>query len=769
MKKLLFITVLILVGHFATGQWSYYDKRSTTKTSDLIIDNPVILGQHTNTIKQLGFLAGYDNFFTLGSESKIVVYDLTGKVIDDFQENAGVKYCYRSPIGKSLIAIMDNGTVDLLGLNTTRSVAFTMDKFLKKGPEIVFARYNTQGDRIVTLSSQGIRIWDTLAKPIQDIALEQEYTAFDVSNDMRYFLAYGVKDGNAYIFNNQGSVLARLNDGNEIIKAAHFFANDMYVLTLNARNNLTIWDMDGKQIYSTTATRLEYNKQTQKYLLKSSNSLKLIDRYFKKSESLQTAYGSNITDATMFQDGSRYIVGYENKDLVIYNLEGLELARLLGHSGMIYEILVSKDQKKVIARSALNTYIWDVSKAVELTKETAVLSTELQTSSSALRIENIQVNNSKEPVTANPGQTIKISGMLAGLKEKNLNVEVLSVSISSKEEWLNSKTDLTIEEDASTANFEISVKVPDDITSKSIVFDVKIKNNNLTLFTSNLQKIKTIGISDIDINIPNRVSSSESIDPNKRENKYALIIGNENYQSGSSSINGTEVNVAYARNDAESFKKYAINVLGVPEGQVYLSIDVTLANIKTNVAKIAKFAELSEGKAEIFVFYSGHGLPHPETKKPMILPIDVQATNAELAYSIDEMIATIEKGNPSKLIAFIDACFSGVGKNGGNLLAQKGTRVKPDKSSVSGNTILISSSSDDEPSHIFEEQKHGFFTYHMLKLLQSSEVVTYKQLYDKLRIQLPKSVLKVKGANQTPTIAASPSLGTAWEQWNITD
>ena len=46
-------------------------------------------------------------------------------------------------------------------------------------------------------------------------------------------------------------------------------------------------------------------------------------------------------------------------------------------------------------------------------------------------------------------------------------------------------------------------------------------------------------------------------------NRYALIIGNEDYSSFQNSTH-TEINVIYAKNDAKIFKEYCIKTLGIP-------------------------------------------------------------------------------------------------------------------------------------------------------------------------------------------------------------
>lgn len=85
-------------------------------------------------------------------------------------------------------------------------------------------------------------------------------------------------------------------------------------------------------------------------------------------------------------------------------------------------------------------------------------------------------------------------------------------------------------------------------------------------------------LSKVDINIP--------INP-KVDNRYALIIGNEDYSSFQSELN-YEQNVDFAENDAKIFKEYAINTLGVKEDNLYFLTNATLGQMKQKISLVCK-------------------------------------------------------------------------------------------------------------------------------------------------------------------------------------
>jgi archaellum component FlaG (FlaF/FlaG flagellin family) len=86
-------------------------------------------------------------------------------------------------------------------------------------------------------------------------------------------------------------------------------------------------------------------------------------------------------------------------------------------------------------------------------------------------------------------------------------------------------------------------------------------------------------VSDVDRNIPYVEASNP--------HRYALIIGNEDYATHQVGIQ-TESNVAFARNDARSFKSYCERTLGVPAANIDFITDATAARTKQALDKLYK-------------------------------------------------------------------------------------------------------------------------------------------------------------------------------------
>ena len=101
----------------------------------------------------------------------------------------------------------------------------------------------------------------------------------------------------------------------------------------------------------------------------------------------------------------------------------------------------------------------------------------------------------------------------------------------------------------------------------------------------------------------------------KVNNRFALVIGNEDYKSKQSTLS-SEQNVDYAVNDASIFKKYCLNTLGVQEDNMFFLIDATAGQMNQQIDMITKLVNKVGSKAELIVYYAGNGYPDELTKVP---------------------------------------------------------------------------------------------------------------------------------------------------------
>ena len=265
-------------------------------------------------------------------------------------------------------------------------------------------------------------------------------------------------------------------------------------------------------------------------------------------------------------------------------------------------------------------------------------------------------------------------------------------------------------------------------------------------------------MSDVDVDIP----GSAKQDPNR----YALIIGNEDYSSFQRDLT-TEADVLYARDDASAFYEYAQKMLGIPERNIILSLDATSAEMRQGLMKMNLIAKNTGGQAEFFIFYAGHGLPDEETKQPYLVPVDVSGKFIKLGIPLAEFYQSLTEFPTKKTTVFLDACFSGGARNQG-LYASRGIRVTPKNEMLKGNVVVFSASSGEESALPYIKKHHGLFTYYLLsKLKDSRGELNYKDLSQFMEQQVALESILVNSKEQHPKTNVSADVVDVWEEWTL--
>ena len=253
--------------------------------------------------------------------------------------------------------------------------------------------------------------------------------------------------------------------------------------------------------------------------------------------------------------------------------------------------------------------------------------------------------------------------------------------------------------------------------------------------------------SDVDINIPERETKSE--------NRYALIIANENYSMVS--------NVPFAMNDGEMFAEYCQKTLGIPEKNMLLYKDASFGIMLNAMDKVENLARARNGDMELIFYYAGHGIPDEASKDAYLLPVDSDGKQTRVCYSLNDVYKKLGELNTLSVTVFLDACFSGAKRDGGMVVEARGVAIRPRPSAPTGNMVVFSAVSDNETALPYKEKGHGMFTYFLLKKLQeTSGDVTLKDLGDYIRQKVSSESILVNDKIQTPTMTASFSGDDDW-------
>jgi len=297
----------------------------------------------------------------------------------------------------------------------------------------------------------------------------------------------------------------------------------------------------------------------------------------------------------------------------------------------------------------------------------------------------------------------------------------------------------------------VRVKIDQDLVAQNNVVINAIAAPTLAVTKASLS-------SEVDKNIPQ--------EPRKDANKFALIIGNEEYSRYQQGLN-TEMNVAFARNDASIVRDYAVQALGFPESNVFLLQDATIGEMNQKLDLISKLAAKTGSNAELLFYYAGHGLPDENTHIPYLIPVDVSGTNIYQAIKLSEVYKKLSETGAKRITILLDACFTGGGRGSG-LLTARSVKVKPTEETLEGNLVVFAATSGEQSALPYTKEKHGMFTYFLLKKIQeSSGNLTYKELSDYVTKNVSLESLRVNQKEQDPAVNLSADVAGAWQSWKL--
>jgi hypothetical protein len=190
----------------------------------------------------------------------------------------------------------------------------------------------------------------------------------------------------------------------------------------------------------------------------------------------------------------------------------------------------------------------------------------------------------------------------------------------------------------------------------------------------------------------------------------AIIIGIEKYRR--------VPDADFANRDASAFYDYARRALGIKPENIRLLVDD-----KADAAEILRAfktwlpTRVNKNTTDVYVFYSGHGLPSEDGGSLYFLPHEVDRDLLErTAITQKEVVQAIQRTAPKSVMMFIDSCYSGQSRTGTSLLASaRPISIAPKVSTdFPPNFMVISASAPDQISSSSPELKHGIFSYYLM-------------------------------------------------------
>lgn len=189
----------------------------------------------------------------------------------------------------------------------------------------------------------------------------------------------------------------------------------------------------------------------------------------------------------------------------------------------------------------------------------------------------------------------------------------------------------------------------------------------------------------------------------------AVVIGIADYRSLARSD--------FSNDDARAFYDYAIRALGIKPENIKLLVDGDAEEAEILKTFRTWLPSRVKSTSEVFVFYSGHGLPMPDGKGLYLVPprADREVID-DTAIPFSKLNAAIALAKPKSVTIFLDSCYSGQARSGETLVANaRPVQLKSDSRYFPENFTVITASQNDQISSSNPELQHGIFSYYLMK------------------------------------------------------
>ena len=292
-------------------------------------------------------------------------------------------------------------------------------------------------------------------------------------------------------------------------------------------------------------------------------------------------------------------------------------------------------------------------------------------------------------------------------------------------------TDMKLDDTKVAVNLTSDFKANDDFSS-----NVKVSNDNVAkLDASKLQDFKELD---------RMLASTDST--KKDPKKWLFVIGIEKYKFTD--------NISYATRSAQMFADIANKKLGISKEQsfILLNNDSTQATIKTNLQKLINRVKAGD---EIYFYYNGHGVPAANKNfEPFMLASDSEPDfiSDEMFFSLNNIYGNLSNSKASKVVAFVDSCFSGATDGKSVLKGVAATKMKPkivdfDKSKM----VVITAGKGYQYSNGYDKKAHRMFSFFAMKniLENQNPHMQISEVYTKIKNETYEASLEEYGDLRT--------------------
>lgn len=275
------------------------------------------------------------------------------------------------------------------------------------------------------------------------------------------------------------------------------------------------------------------------------------------------------------------------------------------------------------------------------------------------------------------------------------------------------------------------------------------KNNYNTNNDNNkpVEELQTEETDDILVKLQNVKQTKVS------DKRYLIVIGAENYDYTD--------NILYSQHTAQMFTEVAQKTLGISQKNT-LELTSKNASMSRIQMEMNKLLRRVKNEDTIYFYYSGHGIPVvSEKNEPYILPIDVEPEFISEApfFKLQNIYKTLANSKASKVVAFIDSCFSGATDGVSVIKGVAATRLKAkDVTFDTKKMVVITAGKDKQYSNMYEEKKYRLFSYFLMESMLKGRT-NINDIYSDIYIKVKDESYKMGDMKlQEPTISGNKEI-----------
>ncbi|MDI6744904.1 MAG: caspase family protein [Thermodesulfovibrionales bacterium] len=230
----------------------------------------------------------------------------------------------------------------------------------------------------------------------------------------------------------------------------------------------------------------------------------------------------------------------------------------------------------------------------------------------------------------------------------------------------------------------------------------------------------------------------------RNPNAVAVVIGISKFEN--KDIQGVD----FARRDAMAMKEYLVKTLGYNEANIteFYDENAELTKLKSFFNTRLK-NKIKRGVSDVFVFYSGHGVPDTNSGEPYFVPYNYDPRDIKTTgYSVKEFYKQLESLKAKSVTVVVDACYQGfTGDDRPKPIIKDASPVTFEVTNpllTIKNGVVFTASSGKQVASWYRKKQHGIFTYYFLQGLggradaDGNGQITVGELKDYLMKNVPE-------------------------------